>query len=66
MKLSVIKIKEQFKHNLDCVDEQFEKKLARDTPDGKKLEVALMLIKQFEDEYHPIPLPDPSKVENPC
>lgn len=56
MKLSVIKSETQYEQYLDWVDEQFDKKVAPETPDGKKLEVALLLIKQFEDEHHFIPL----------
>lgn len=59
MELSVIKTDEQYQQYLDWVDEQFDKKIGPDTSEGKKLEVALLLIKQFEDEHYPIPLPDP-------
>ncbi len=59
MELSVIKSETQYEEYLDWVDEQFDKKVAPETPDGKKLEVALLLIKQFEDENHSIPFPDP-------
>lgn len=56
MKLSVIKSETQYEQYLDWVDEEFDKKVAPETPDGKKLEVALLLIKKFEDEHHFIPL----------
>lgn len=59
MELSVIKTEEQYEQYLDWVDEQFDKKVATETPEGKKLEVALLLIKKFEDEHHSIPFPDP-------
>jgi HTH-type transcriptional regulator/antitoxin HigA len=29
------------------------------TPQGEKLQVALLLIKQYEDAHYPIPFPDP-------
>ena len=29
------------------------------SPEGETLQIALLLIKQYEDEYYPIPLPDP-------
>ena len=29
------------------------------TPEGNKVEVALLLIKQYEDANYPIPMPDP-------
>ena len=59
MELSVIKTEKQYEEYLDWVDEQFDNKVAHDTPNGKKLEVALLLIKQYEDEHYAIPLPDP-------
>ena len=59
MELSLIKTEEQYEQYLEWVDLQFDNKVAPDSPEGKKLEVALMLIKQYEDEHHPIPFPDP-------
>jgi len=37
----------------------FDKKVKIDTPIGNKLQVALLLIKQYEDANFPIPLPNP-------
>ena len=37
----------------------FDKKVKADTPQGEKLQIALLLIKQYEDANYPIPLPDP-------
>lgn len=37
----------------------FDKKIRPNTPEGEKLQVALLLIKQYEDVNYPIPLPDP-------
>lgn len=59
MELSVIKTEAQYQQYLDWVDEQFDKKIVPNSPEGKKLEVALLLIKQYEDEHYAIPLPDP-------
>ncbi len=59
MELSVLRSEDQYEQLLDWVDEQFDKKIAIDSPEGKKLEIALILIKQYEDEHHPVPLPDP-------
>jgi len=59
MELSVIKTEEQYNQYLGWVDEEFDKKVAPDSAEGKKLEVALLLIKQFEDEHYAIPLLDP-------
>ena len=59
MKLKVIKTKKEYQAYLDWVDEMFDKKVKLNTPDGETLQVALLLIKQYEDEYYPIPALDP-------
>ena len=37
----------------------FVKKVQRDTKEGDKLQVILLLIKSYEDEHYPIPKPNP-------
>ena len=59
MELKIIKTKKQYKQYLDWVDVQLEHKVKSTTPQGEKLQVALLLIKQYEDANYPIPLPDP-------
>jgi HTH-type transcriptional regulator/antitoxin HigA len=59
MELSVIKTETEYDHLLNWIDNQFDKKVDPNTPEGKKLEVALVLIKNYEDRYYPIPSPDP-------
>jgi HTH-type transcriptional regulator/antitoxin HigA len=59
MELKIIKTKKQYEQSLDWVDAQFEHKVKSNTPQGEKLQVALLLIKQYEDANYPIPLPDP-------
>lgn len=59
MELKIIKTKKQYEEFLDWVDMLFDKKVKADTPLGNKLQVALLLIKQYEDANYPIPLPDP-------
>ena len=59
MELKIIKSKKQYKQWLDWVDVQFENKVKSTTPQCEKLQVALLLIKQYEDANYPIPLPDP-------
>ncbi len=59
MELKIIKSKKQYEECLDWVDEMFDKKIKANTPQGDKLQVALLLIKQYEDINYPIPLPDP-------
>lgn len=59
MKLKVIKTKKEYQAYLDWVDEMFDKKVKPNSPDGETLQVALLLIKQYEDEHYPVPVPDP-------
>ena len=59
MELKVIKTKKQYQEYLDWVDELFDKKVKANSPDGEKLQVALLLIKQYEDTHYSIPIPDP-------
>jgi HTH-type transcriptional regulator/antitoxin HigA len=59
MELKIIKTKKQYEEYLDWVDLLFEKKVNANTPQGDKLQIALLLIKQYEDANYPIPLPDP-------
>ena len=59
MELKIIKTKKQYEQYLDWVDVQFDNKVKANTPLGEKLQVALLLIKQYEDANYPIPLPDP-------
>jgi HTH-type transcriptional regulator/antitoxin HigA len=59
MELKIIKTKKEYQQYLDWVDVQFENKVKSTTPQGEKLQVALLLVKQYEDANYPIPLPDP-------
>ena len=59
MELKVIKNKKQYKQYLSWVDVQFDHKVKPNTPQGEKVQVALLLIKQYEDANYPIPLPNP-------
>ena len=59
MEPRIIKTKKQYKQWLDWVDVQFENKVKSNTPQGEKLQVALLLIKQYENANYPIPLPHP-------
>ena len=59
MELKIIKTKKQYQEYLDWVDKMFDKKIKPNTPEGEKLQVALLLIKQYEDAHYPIPVPDP-------
>jgi HTH-type transcriptional regulator/antitoxin HigA len=59
MELRIIKTKKQYEQYLNWLDAQFNNKVKLNTPQGEKLQVALLLIKQYEDANYPIPLPDP-------
>ena len=59
MELKIIQTKKQYEQNLNWVDAQFNNKVKSNTLQGEKLQVALLLIKQYEDANYPIPLPDP-------
>ena len=59
MNLKVIKTEAEYESYLQWADEMFDRKTPIDSPDGEQLQVALILIKQYEDEHYQIPLPDP-------
>jgi HTH-type transcriptional regulator/antitoxin HigA len=59
MELRIIKTKKQYGQYLDWIDVQFNNKVKSNTPQGEKLQVTLLLIKQYEDANYPIPLLDP-------
>ena len=59
MELRIIKTNKQYEQYLEWVDTMFDKKVKLNTPEGDKLQVALLLIKQYEDVKYPIPYPDP-------
>lgn len=59
MKLKPIKTKKEYEDLLEWIDLLFDKKVKADSPEGEQLQIALLLIKQYEDEHYVIPLPDP-------
>jgi HTH-type transcriptional regulator / antitoxin HigA len=62
MELRPIKTNKQYEAYLQWVDELFDRKVKPSSPEGEKLQVALLLIRQYEDEHFPIPTPDPLEV----
>ncbi|MBX3164542.1 MAG: transcriptional regulator [Bacteroidetes bacterium] len=58
MQLKTIKTKKEYQAYLDWIDKQFDKKIKPNSADGEKLKIALLLIKQYEDEHFAIPYPD--------
>jgi HTH-type transcriptional regulator/antitoxin HigA len=59
MNLKIISSEKEYQQYLNWADEMFEKKVLHESPDGENLQVVLLLIKQYEDRYYPIPKPDP-------
>lgn len=59
MKLKPIKSKKDYSIFLGWVDELFDKKVSLNSPEGEALQIALLLIKDYEDKHYPIPPPDP-------
>ena len=56
MKLKIIKTEKEYKFYLNHVDKMFDKKVKVNAPEGETLRIALLLIKQYEDEHYPIPI----------
>lgn len=59
MILKPIKNEVEYERLLDWIDEQFELGVQPETEAGDALEIALLLIKVYEDAHFAIPLPDP-------
>lgn len=59
MELKIITSKKQYQQYLDWIDAMFDKKIKPNTPQGEKLKVALLLVKDYEDKHYSIPTPDP-------
>jgi HTH-type transcriptional regulator/antitoxin HigA len=59
MKLQLIKTEEQYESYLNWVDEMFNKGVDPCSAEGEKVQIALLLIKHYEDTHYPILIPDP-------
>lgn len=59
MELKILKSRKQYQEYLDWIDEQFDNKVKANSPAGEQVQVALLLIKQYEDAHYPVPLPNP-------
>ena len=59
MNLHILKTDQEYQELLDWVDAQFDLNAAPDSKAGEDLQVALLLMKQYEDVHFPIPKPDP-------
>ena len=58
MTLKIIKSETEYQEYLEWVDEIFDQNISPESPEGEKLQVMLLLIKQYEDQYYPVPKPD--------
>jgi HTH-type transcriptional regulator/antitoxin HigA len=58
MELKIIKSRKQYQEYLDWIDKQFDNKVKPNSPQGEKVQVALLLVKQYEDLHYPVPFPD--------
>ncbi len=59
MKLRPIKTNKDYEACLEWVDAMFDKKVKPNSEEGEQLQIALLLIKQYEDIHFTIPIPDP-------
>jgi HTH-type transcriptional regulator/antitoxin HigA len=57
MKLKPIKNNKEYQTMLDWVDIEFDNLPPKDER-GEQLQIALLLIKSYEDEHYSIPTPD--------
>lgn len=62
MELQIIKTEKEYEDLLEWVDKQFDLAPNPESKEGGKLQIALLLIKQYEDTHHAIPFPDPIAV----
>lgn len=59
MELKPIKNDAEYEQMMEWIDEQFDSKPALNTPEGDRLQIALLLVKAYEDVHFQIPVPDP-------
>ena len=62
MDLQIIKTEKQYEDLLEWVDKQFDLGVEPESKAGEKLQIALLLIQQFEDLNYAIPTPDPIEI----
>ncbi len=62
MELRPIKNDEQYEAMLNWVDTRFDNLPEPESKEGIALQIALLLIKAYEDEHYPVPAPDPIEV----
>ncbi len=58
MKLRPLRTDKDYEKLLSWIDGKFNEKVKMNSPEGESLQIALLLIKQYEDQHFPVPLPD--------
>lgn len=59
MELKPIKTEAYYEAVLAWIDQQFDHLPELESPEGNALQIALLLVKAYEDEHYPVPCPDP-------
>jgi HTH-type transcriptional regulator/antitoxin HigA len=59
MTLRPLKTEQQYDELLQWLDEQFDRQVPPDSEAGEQVQIALLLIKAYEDEHYVIPVSDP-------
>lgn len=59
MILRPLKTEQQYDELLQWLDVQFDRQLRPDSPEGEQVQIALLLVKAYEDAHYPVPAPDP-------
>ena len=62
MNLQIIKTEKEYHDMLEWVDTRFDLNITPESKEGGDLQIALLLIKQYEDLHYAIPSPDPIEV----
>ncbi len=62
MKLKIINSEEEYQAMLDWADKQFDLNIAPESNAGQQIQIALLLLKKYEDENYPVPAPDPLEI----
>ncbi len=62
MDFQIIRTEKEYQDLLEWVDIQFDLNIAPESKEGGHLQIALLLIKQYEDLHYAIPSPDPIEI----
>jgi len=62
MNLQTVKTDKEYETLLQWIDEQFDLGIEPGSEAGEKLQIALLLVKQYEDIHYSIPFPDPIEI----